>query len=323
MSEPSPSPRYLEAPSAELAARRAATRLRNVLRLNTAFSALSGVVALVAAGPVADLLGIEPAWLVRVTGGSLLGFAVVVLVVAGARTTTLTRWARLISAADLAWVLATVGVVAAGLVTTSGAVTLGLVAVPVLALGLGQMRARRQLVTAGDGAGDLDEWPPVEVVDFSRPSAHPVERLWPVITDHALYARLALNLKAAEGLTPDGPGFQRACTDGAGRTWSETCTLWDPGRRFDVDVDIADYPYPLRTVQGSWRVDPGDPTGRRAVSTIGMAFALQPAPGVAGRLFLPLMHLLFRPILARIARGWEAEAGRRPADGPGPQLPLG
>ena len=104
------------------------------------------------------------------------------------------------------------------------------------------------------------------------------------------------------------PAFQRSCTDASGRSWSETCTLWEPGRRFDVDVDTSDYPYPLAQMQGSWRVEPADPNG----STVGMTFAFQPTPGIRGRPLVAVMHLTFPPILKRIVRGWIRVATTNP-----------
>ncbi len=295
----------LAAPEAELAARRTATRLRNVLRLNAAFSTLSAAVALAAGGPVAELLGTDEVWLIRATGALLLGFAVVVLVVASLRTALLDRLALVVSIADLGWVVGTVGVIAAGWVSTGGAVVLGVVALLVGELGIAQLRSRRRLRrAAAKTAADLEESPPIEVIELRRRSEHTVEELWPVITDHALYARLALNLRAAEGLTPNGPGFRRSCTDSAGRSWSETCTLWEPGRRFDVNVDLDDYPYPLGLVQGSWSVDPVEGNG----SEVAMRFAIRPVDGLRGRLFVPVMQAMFGPILRRIARGWDRAA---------------
>lgn len=171
----------------------------------------------------------------------------------------------------------------------------------VVVLGLTQLRARVEVARAIAGSdGDFDEVPPLEVVTFERPASVTAEQLWPVMIDHELYAKLALNLTAAKGLTPNGLGFQRSCVDAAGRSWSETCTLWEPGRRFDVDVDTSDYPYPLVRMQGSWRVEPAGSEG----STVGMTFAFQPAPGIRGRFFVAVMHLAFPPILKRIVRGW-------------------
>ena len=309
MTAPNDVTAYVGAAQPEIDARRAATKLRNLLRLNSEFSLVTGAFGLLAAGPVAEFLGVDQVWIVRLLGAGLLGFAAVVFAVSGTKTSVLNRWGQIISLNDLGWVAGTIAVIGLGWLSTRGAIAMGLIGLVVLELGISQMRARRRVIaTAAETDAELNEFPPVEILQISRASAHTAEQLWPVMTDHELYAKLALNLKAAQGLTPDGPGFERTCTDTLGRTWSETCTLWDPGRRFDVNVDISDYPYPLQLVQGSWRVDPVASKG----STIGMTFAIQPKPGLVGRLFVPTMHLFFKPILRRITTGWQQAASQQP-----------
>ncbi len=308
MTPPADVTEYVGAAQPEIDARRAATKLRNLLRLNSEFSIVTGAVGLIAAGPVAEFLGVDQVWIIRLLGAGLLGFATAVFAVSGTRTTVLQRWSQIISINDLVWVAGTIAVIGLGWLSTRGSIAMGLIGLIVLELGVSQMRARSRLAAAAaETDSELDEFPPVEILRISQASANTAEQLWPVMIDHELYAKLALNLKAAEGLGPDGLGFERACTDTIGRTWSETCTLWDPGRRFDVNVDISDYPYPLQLVQGSWQVEPAAASG----STIGMTFAIQPEPGLIGRLFVPAMHLFFKPILRRITKGWQRAAGRQ------------
>lgn len=292
---------FVGAPPSEVDARRAVTRLRNLLRSNALFSTATGLVAVVAGGPAADVLGVDQVWVVRALGGSLVAFAGVVFAVSGARTSLLRPASLGVSIGDLGWVAGTLAVFALGWLSTSGVVAMGATGLIVLGLGLAQLRARARVARAiARSGGDFDEVPPVEVVTFDRPASATPEQMWPVMIDHELYAKLALNLSAAKGLTPDGLGFQRSCTDAAGRSWSETCTLWEPGRRFDVDVDTSNYPYPLARMQGSWRVEPDGRDG----STVGMTFAFQPEQGLRGRFFVAVMHLGFPPILKRIVRGW-------------------
>jgi len=292
---------FVGAPRSEIDARRAATRLRNLLRCNALLSTATGLGAAVGGGPVAELLGVDQVWVVRVLGGGLVAFAGLVFVVSGMRTSLLRPASLIVSIGDLGWVVATLATIAVGWLSGSGVGVMGATGVVVLGLGLAQLRARAEVARAiAESGGDFDEFPPIEVVTFDRLASVTSEQLWPVMIDHELYAKLALNLKAAKGLTPDGLGFQRSCVDAAGRSWSETCTLWEPGRRFDVDVDTSDYPYPLARMQGSWRVEPNGGEG----STVAMTFALQPAPGLRGRFFVAVMHLAFPPILKRIARGW-------------------
>jgi hypothetical protein len=300
---------FVGASQSEVDARRAATRLRNLLRVNALFSTVTGLGAVAAGGQVADLLGVDQVWVVRALGAGLVGFAGVVFVVSGVRTSRLRPASLVVSIADLGWVAGSLVTFTLGWLSTSGVAAMVATGVVVLGLGLAQLRARAAASRAiGVSEADFDEVPPLEIVTFDRRASVTPEQLWPVMIDHELYAKLALNLKAAEGLTPDGLGFQRSCTDAAGRSWSETCTLWEPGRRFDVDVDTSDYPYPLARMQGSWRVEPAEPNG----STVGMTFAFQPTPGIRGRLFVTVMHLAFPPILKRIVRGWIRAATTNP-----------
>ena len=120
---------------------RPVSRLRRVLRLNAAFSLVTGLSAVVAAGPVAELLGIDQVWLVRATGAALVGFAGTVAAIARVDSTSLGRLARLVSLADLAWVIGTVPVVAAGWLSVAGAVTMAVIGLVVLDLAVLQLLA--------------------------------------------------------------------------------------------------------------------------------------------------------------------------------------
>lgn len=314
----SPARSFVGAAPEELRARIAATKLRNLLRLNAAFSITSGTVTVAAAGAIAGLLDVNVVWLVRVVGVLVIGFGGLVLAAATVRSPRLLTMAAMVSGADLTWVAATAVVVVSGLISTNGAILVTGVALVTLEFGLIQFRGRYRLRTALRATtADLDEWPSIEVIGFERAVEQNAAVLWEVMTDHELYAKLALNLKTAQGLTPNGPGFQRTCTDTRGRSWHEECTLWEAGRRFDIDVDTSDYPYPypypLQLMQGSWRlaVQPDAARDGEAASAVGMTFALQPHSGVRGAMFVLAMHAGFSPILKRIARGWEREAHAR------------
>jgi ribosome-associated toxin RatA of RatAB toxin-antitoxin module len=112
--------------------------------------------------------------------------------------------------------------------------------------------------------------------------------VWAVVADVALYAQLATGLSHVEILEGDGQGLRRRCYDTRGRGWNETCTVWEPGRRFQMRVDTASYPFPLRLLlrsfQGTWSVDPA-PEGAR----ITVGFDAEPRLGPLGRLALRAM----------------------------------
>lgn len=123
-------------------------KLRNLLRINAAFSTLTGAIALVAASPVADFLGVQQVWLIRLLGVALLGFAAAVLLTSRAQGRALDVGSQIISLNDFGWVLGTLVVLALGWLTTEGAVVMGLIGLLVLSLGIGQTVARRQMLVA-------------------------------------------------------------------------------------------------------------------------------------------------------------------------------
>ena len=234
---------------------------------------------------------------IRVVGVGLVLFAIGVAGASGARRRRLPALVRLIGLADALWVAATAVLVAASALSATGigvTVTVGAV---VAAFAVLELRWAAAVLSAPPVA-DLS--PPLEAITISADVDAAAERAWAIVTDHELYGRLAPNLGRVELSTSNGPELARRCTDRKGRSWSESCTLWDDGRRFAVAVDTSDYPYPLQTMRGSWSVDRLTPERSR----LGMTFLFQPRPGTRGRLFVWAMHALFPFALRRILRGW-------------------
>lgn len=97
-----------------------ARRLRAVLGTNSATSALAGLVGLAGATFWSDKLGIDSPRAVRIVSAGLLLFALGVAAVALRARTTLRRHVAMISAADIAWVIGTVAVMASADLTTLG-----------------------------------------------------------------------------------------------------------------------------------------------------------------------------------------------------------
>jgi len=74
----------------------------------------------------------------------------------------------------------------------------------------------------------------------SRTFDAPPDLVWAVITDTDLYAEVAPNLSSVEVLEGEGEGMVRECADTDGKTWTETCTVWEPERRYAVEVHVAE-----------------------------------------------------------------------------------
>lgn len=110
-----------------------------VLEVNAATSLAAGAVGLIAGRWSADQLGLDTTTWVRLVGAGLIVFALAVAAASRLRGPDLARAARAISAADLAWVAATVAVVASGVLSTGGVVIALVMGLGVLDLGLAQL----------------------------------------------------------------------------------------------------------------------------------------------------------------------------------------
>ena len=284
----------------DIAALLVATRLRNVFRVNAVVSGSTGLACALAAPGIADVLEVERAP-VGLTGLGLVGFAIALGLLSGARHGQLVALGRVIGGADLAWVVASMVLVTAGVFGAVGAVVVVAVGAIVGAFALLEIRGAAA-IAASHAVPDVE--PPFEAISVAAAVDAPADRAWPVVTDHELYGRLAPNLGQVEVTAGDGPGLARRCYDAKGRAWTETCTLWEDGRRFAVAVDTSDYPYPLAVMRGSWAVEPIAADRSRFV----MSFLFQPRAGVRGRAFVWVMHAVFPLVLRRILRGWRQAA---------------
>ncbi len=274
---------------------RAFHSLRGVLRANAVFSIVGGVVALVAFAPVDSLLGTGSRPAVAACGLGLIVFAVFVAHVAASSPGPARGRAVIVSIADAMWCAATAALLAVMDLTLAGDVLLVTIAVIVAAFGVAQVVLVRRSAGLDPDIAVPERIHVEHVIDAGS------DLVWPLLTDHDLYGRLAPNLSRVEVVDGSGVGMQRRCYDTLGRGWSERCVLWDEGSRFAVDVDTSDYPYPLDVMRGSWGVEPIG-TDRSLVT---MDFELVPRRGPAGALFVIVMLAAFRPVLDRIVRGWQ------------------
>ncbi|MDJ0925715.1 MAG: SRPBCC family protein [Acidimicrobiia bacterium] len=70
----------------------------------------------------------------------------------------------------------------------------------------------------------------------------PPDRVWDVVSDVGRYYEVVENLVATDVVSGSGLGMARHCVDDKGREWDESCTLWEPGRRYRMTVDVDTYP---------------------------------------------------------------------------------
>lgn len=128
--------------------------------------------------------------------------------------------------------------------------------------------------------------------EATRVVTAPRRRVWDVIGGVAGPAAHAPSLSATDVV--EGEGMVRRCFNSAGEGLSETCTLWEPGHRYTMEVDTSHYPYPMRVMRGTWAVE-DDPGGTR----IHQRYDYELKYGIAGR----ILGVLMRPVSRAPAEG--------------------
>lgn len=271
--------------------------LAAALSVNALVSGVVGVALLAGAGALGGWLGL-PAWMLAVAGAGLIGVAVLVL-----RALVIPRRLRataiVILAADIAWILAA-GVLIVVVPTALSAradVTLAVLTLAVAAIAgweaIGLWRA---------GPGPLHGAIPI-MARASRTIAAPAAEVWAAVADAGTYARFAEGI-AATSVDGRAGGMVRHCTDDRGHGWTETCTLWQEGRRYRMTVDVTTYPLHYRALlhrlEQTWEAVP-TAAGTRVTLRFDGAVKL----GVIGRIAVAAMSRGGR--VARILAAYDRE----------------
>jgi hypothetical protein len=133
-----------------------------------------------------------------------------------------------------------------------------------------------------------------------------------VASDVEAYADAAPSLDATRVVDGSGVGLVRRCSGNAG-SWEEACTLWEPGRAYEMTVRTRTYPMTLRAVlsamRGRWEVEPVD-AGARIV----MTFDARPRLGPLGGLLLRLGRRRFDAECRAILDHWQQRLAARDLD---------
>ncbi|MEX3008492.1 SRPBCC family protein [Hoeflea sp. TYP-13] len=285
--------------------------LRLVLAANGIFSLLTGIACLVAADGISallftqlfTLLGMSSATVIFELGIGLLAFAAFVLWTASQANISRGR-AKLITAMDIGWVLASIDLLIflPGLWTSAGAWIVGGVAAIVALFAIEQVfglsvlyQGRHEVEAETDGRRLT-----LSATGFTKASP---DRVWQVMSHHEAYADVADNLSKVEVLRGSGPDTERRCTDTNGRSWNETCTLWEEGRAFAfrVHTEAADYPYPIAQLTGTWSLAPV-PGGTQ----ITMVFKVTARSGLLNGLMFRFMAAPFSKVCDRLLVNWIA-----------------
>ncbi len=285
--------------------------LRVALAANGLFSLASGAVCVLAPTAIASLLFAVPPMVFGLSGTTLiieLGIGLLIfaaLVLWTASQTFIHRGrARLITILDIGWVLGSFGLLAltSQLWTSAGLTVVILVAI---AVALFAVKQAIGLMLLYQGKNDIEAERRGNVLTLTATgfTAASSERVWQVMSHQEAYADVADNLSKVEVLHGTGPDLERRCTDNDGKSWTETCTMWDEGRgfAFRVHTDAPDYPYPIARLSAEWSLSPV-----QGGTQIRMQFHVTAKPGLVNGLLFRLMAAPFSAVCDRLLQRWIA-----------------
>jgi hypothetical protein len=283
--------------------------LRKALRANALFSVLSGVLLMIAAAPLAELmfvpqlelLGFGMTTVLVAAGIGILIFGIDVALISRPERLNLMQ-TRLVLTLDVLWVIASAALLVflPDVFTTWGTAIVIVIAIAVADLGLMEFiglamvhEGESQTTAVYDG-NHLTITASLET-DISA------DRVWSIMRQQERYADVADNLSFVKILEGTGTGMIRECADTKGRSWQETCTRWVEGEGFGfrVHTDAPDYPYPIAALAGDWSV-----AETQAGSRMKMVFKAEAKSGLLNWLAFRLMAVPFAPLCDRLLLKW-------------------
>jgi ribosome-associated toxin RatA of RatAB toxin-antitoxin module len=137
---------------------------------------------------------------------------------------------------------------------------------------------------------------------FKRKVKGTKQKVWEVISDVANYHEVAPNIDDSKVISGEKKGMVRTCSHGKD-SWSETCTLWEEERQYSfvVDTHAPDYPYPLKTLKGTWIVDEIS----NNENEITMIFEFEYKKPIQNILVHPLMKYKFTKVCKELLDNWQ------------------
>lgn len=283
--------------------------LRLALIANGLFSLLTGAACVVAPTAISSLVfaaplslfGLSAVTLITELGIGLLAFAALVLWTAS-QTHIHRGRSKLITILDAGWVLISAGLVILipQLWTPAGLSIVIVVAIVVALFALDQALGLMLLYQGKSDVRALRRGNQMTLTAKAMTQASP-ERVWQVMSHQEAYADVADNISKVEVTRGSGPDLERRCFDNDGKSWNETCTMWDEGRAFAfrVHTEAPDYPYPIAQLSGEWALSPVS-----GGTQILMTFQVTAKPGLMNGLLFRLMAAPFSAICDRLLLRW-------------------
>jgi ribosome-associated toxin RatA of RatAB toxin-antitoxin module len=268
-------------------------KLQKYLTANAIFSTLTGIIAIAFQEHVEKIFTVKPSNFFFILGILLILFALTIVVEIKKQRALPILW---ITTQDMMWVISSIVVIIWNPfdIPTEGNIIIGAVAIVVLLLGFGQARGLARI----DEGTDQGK----KVFQFERKVKGTKSKVWEVISDVANYHEVAPNIDRAMIISGEKKGLVRACSHGKDK-WTETCTLWEEERQysFTVDTKATNYPYPFRSLKGTWIVD-----GVSAYeSKLSMVFEFEYKKPIQNILAHPFIKYKFTKVGEELLDNWQ------------------
>ncbi|MBD3630036.1 SRPBCC family protein [Cyclobacterium sp.] len=267
--------------------------LQKYLTTNAIFSTLTGITAIAFQENIEQLFNLEPSNFFFILGILLIFFALTIVVEIKKQRAIPVLW---ITTQDMLWVIGSVILIVWNPfgISTVGNIIIVAVAIVVLTCGLGQAKGLAR-IDEGKESGK-------KVFQFKRKVKGAKSKVWDVISDVANYHVVAPNIDDSKIISGGKRGLVRVCSHG-NDNWTETCTLWEEERQYSfmVDTKAPDYPYPFKSLKGTWTVDEISSNE----SMITMVFEFEYKKAIQNILVHPFMKYKFTKVCKELLDNWQ------------------
>lgn len=143
----------------------------------------------------------------------------------------------------------------------------------------------------------------IKHMSFKRMIKANKKEVWITISDIENYHKVASNIDNVKIISGEGEGMVRSCTHGKD-SWSETCTLWENEKQYSflIDTKAPDYPYPFKSLKGTWKVD----EIKKDKSEVIMEFEFEYTKKIHNILLHPLLKRKFTKVCIETMDNWQS-----------------
>jgi len=274
-------------------------QLQKSLLTNALFSGMSGIILVALYKHIANLFDISNTSVFWIIGVALIFFSVTIIYEIRRQNPL---GVLVIIIQDYLWVLGSIILLIAQPfeVSNTGNSIIAIVALVVLFMAFNQAKALAQT--------DNTQKRGLKQLSFQRTINATKEHVWKVVSDVSNYQKVAPNIDEVKVISGQGEGMVRSCSHGKDN-WTETCSLWEEEKEYAFEVNTAapDYPYPFKSLKGSWIVEEIDSSQTKVI----MLFEFEYKWKFQNWLLHPLLKGKFGKTAEKLLDNWQNQIEKK------------